>query len=355
VPARQNRADYRLSLEGKDLGPGSANTFAEALRKQFLEKISPRLVSLTLSEKRGGEADCLELVLSDHDGKLDIPQPGAVLALQLGWHDGPDVTPGLVDKGRFKVDEACWEGPPDVVTIRARSADFAASFDRRREKPHVGRTLGAIVREIATGQGLTAGVDSSLASIEVPVLDQDEMSDGALLRMLGRHYDAAATVKNGTLLFAPIGAARAVSGTAIPAGAITRRSGDHYSYRRGERGQFGGVEARWHDKDEAARKTVTIGGSGASGKPAKRLKRIYASEGAAKRAAEGAAKKMDRAQAEFEIELALGRPDLFPERPMGVSGFKPEIDARSWLVAEAEHTLTSDGGLMTKLKLEAGG
>jgi phage protein D len=96
------------------------------------------------------------------------------------------------------------------------------------------------------------------------------------------------------------------------------------------------------------------GAGGGSGKK-KRLKRIYHSEATAKHAADSVSKKMARAAAEFEIELALGRPDLFPERPIGVSGFKPEIDAKSWLVSETEHTLAGDAGLLTRLKLEAKG
>lgn len=356
MTALQNRADYRLSLEGRDLGLGAPNTFSDILREKFLETISPRLISLTLREVRGGEADQLDLVLHDHDGALDIPKPGAVLSLALGWAAGPDVERGLIDKGRFKVDEASWEGPPDIVTIRARSADFAASFDKRRERSHVKTTVGAIVRDIAGTNGLAPKIAAELASIEIDALEQDEMSDAAMLRSLGRRYDAAATVKNGTLLFLPVGSA---GGGAISAGTLTRRSGDRYRYSRGERGQFAGAEARWHDKKTGERKTVVIESvRGASGndeasRGPKRLKRVYASEKSAQEAARSSAAKMKRAQAEFEIDLALGRPELYPERPMALSGFKPEIDARSWLISEAEHSLTADGGLGTKLKLEA--
>lgn len=350
MAGRQNRADYRLSLEGRDLGLGSPNIFSEILREKFLETISPRLISLTLTEKRGGEADQLDIVLHDHDGSLEIPKPGAVLALQLGWAQGQDVTTGLIDKGRFKVDEAEWEGPPDLVTIRARSADFAASFGKRRERSHTRTTLGAVIREIASSQDLKAKIDGDLAGIEIDVVEQDEMSDAALLRSLGRRYDAAATVKNGTLLFTPIGSGASGGGKLLPTGTLTRASGDSYRYSRGERGQFGGVEARWHDKKAGKRATVSVG----AGDRPKRLKRIYASEKAAREASRSSMAKMDRAQAEFEISLALGRPDIYPERPVQLQGFKPEIDGRSWLVAEAEHALTADGGLGTRLKLEAG-
>lgn len=346
----QNRADYRLTLEGRNLGLGAGNLFSEILRSQFAETISPRLLALTLTEKSGGEADQLDITLHDHDGKLEIPQPGAVLSLQLGWASGPDVTPGLIDKGRFKVDEAEWSGPPDIITIRARSADFAASFNQRQEKSHTATTIGAIIRAIASAQKLAVAIDSTLAAIKVEAIDQDGISDAALLRLLGRRYDATATVKNGTLIFSASGSANTANGKAIPPATLTRLSGDRYRYRRGERGQFGGVEARWHDKASGTRKTVSVGGGD---KPPKRLKRIYANEAAAQEACRSAQGKMARAKAEFEMELALGRPDLFPERPMSLSGFKPEIDSTAWVVRETTHTLDANGGLASVIRLNA--
>lgn len=258
---RQNRADYRLALEGRSLGPGGEAPLPEFARA-LMERFGRRLVSLTLTEKRDGEADRLDIVLDDSDGRLEIPQPGQVLSLKLGWAAGADVAVGLVDKGRFKVDEAEWSGPPDQITIRARSANFAASFDRRRERAQVGRTLGAIVAEIAKLQGLVARVDPELASILVPVLDQDEVSDAGLLLQLGRRYDAAASVKNGTLLFLPIGKGRSATGLVLPSATITRSSGDGFAYKRAERGQYGGVEARWHDRQGGQRATVTVGDGG---------------------------------------------------------------------------------------------
>lgn len=348
----QNRPDYRLTLEGRTIGPGGTPPLPE-LAARFVEALSPRLVSLTLTEKRGGDADQLDIVLDDSDGALEIPTPGQVLSLQLGWAAGASVNVGLIDKGRFKVDEAEWEGAPDRITIRARAADFAASFDRRREKPHVGRSLGAILAEIAASQGLTLKIDAGLAAIEIAVFDQDELSDAAVLRILGRRYDAAATVKNGVLLFMPIGDGKSAGGKPLQPGRITRASGDSARYKRGERGQYGGVEARWHDRDRAKRETVKVGEAG--DKPPKRLKRIYGSEKSARHAADSANRKMDRAAAEFEITLALGRPDLFPERPLEVAGFKPEIDAQRWLIAECRHDYSASSGLTTQLRLEARG
>lgn len=108
-------------------------------------RIRKRLISLSLSEKRGEAADQLDIVLSDADGRLALPKTGAVLAVQLGWKQGSDVKIGVVDKGSLKVDEVAHSGPPDVITIRARSVDFTSDLTTSREKSWHGTTLGAIV------------------------------------------------------------------------------------------------------------------------------------------------------------------------------------------------------------------
>lgn len=339
----ENIASCRLTLGGQDL----------------TDKIVPRLVSLSLSERRGGEADQLDIVIHDHDGLMAIPAEGAVLELGLGWVQGALVTPGMIDKGRFKVDDVEWGGPPDTITIRARSADFTDAFRVRAEKKRVGTTLGAIVADIASANGLRSHVDSRLAAIPVPVVDQDQRSDMALMRLLGRRHDAVATVKNGTLLFMAVGAGLSPSGRPLPVFALTRADCARYRWARAAREEYGGVEARWHDKGSAKRKTVSHGVDDKSAedrhhrkrKP-KRLRRTFHSEAHARHAAEAEHKRLARAAGTLDVDLALGRADLYPERRGRFSGFKPEIDAATWLVAETTHTLDGGGGFQTKLKCE---
>lgn len=318
--------------------------------KDISDKVRPRLVSLTLTEKRGGEADQLDLVLDDSKGDLAIPKEGAIITLSLGWTQGRDVARGLVSKGRFKVDEASHGGPPDLITIRARSADMQGDFRVRKERSWRGKTLGTIVGQIAAENGLEARVSSDLAAITVDVVDQDGKSDMALIRELGKKYDAVATVKDRKLVFACVGAGVTSSGLAIPALAITRAIGDRHDYRRVERDKYDGTQARWHDKGAATRKTETAGQKG-TGASAKRLKRVYASQADAKAAAAAEAKRIARAAAEMDLTLALGDASIYPERRVTVSGFKAEIDAHAWLIAEVTHSVDSNG-FLTKLKLE---
>jgi phage protein D len=332
--------DFRLSLDGVDLSA----------------RVRPRLVALSLTEKRGADADQLDITLSDHDGRLAIPREGARLALQLGWLAGANglggVAAGLVDKGQFKVDEVEHSGAPDLIVIRARSADFTADGRIRRLEAFTDKTLGQIVTQIAGRLGVAAQVAPDLAGRMVPVFEQGRMSDLALLEALGRRYDAVATVKAGRLVFAPIGAGTTATGKALPSAAIARREGDQHSWRRAARDSYSGVTAYWHDAQAAERKGETAGDAGPNGQGAKRLKRTFGNQADAKAAAEAEHRRQQRGAATMTLTLALARPDLYPEQRVTLSGYgKPEIDGGRWLIGEARHDL-SDRGFTTQLQLE---
>ena len=51
--------------------------------------------------------------------------------------------------------------------------------------------------------------------------------------------------------------------------------------------------------------------------------------------------------------MALGRPDLFPDVPVKLTGWKAEIIAHDYVIEEISHAMDGAGGLTSKLKLEA--
>lgn len=326
---------WKVTLEGRDL----------------TGTMQPRLLSLTLIEKRGTEADQLDIVLSDADGALEIPPSGARLTVALGWRQGRGREAGLVGKGTFKVDEARWGGPIDRLTITARSADFTDGFRVRRERSFVGRTVSEIVSQIASENGLAARVDEALGAKTIPALGPGAKSDAALLKLLGKRFDAVATVKFGTLLFAPIGSGSSAGGKPLARRIIARSQTVDVEYARVERDAHDGVAASWHDKVSGERRSVDAGHAG-KGK-AKRIRKVFASEADAKQAAEAENARMQRLKAKASVTLAQGAPDIFPETPVTLEGFKTEINARKWIVAEATHEMDGGGGLRTRLALEA--
>lgn len=314
--------DFVLTVNGQDI----------------TSRVNPRLISLTLNEGREGQADTLEIRLTDHDGQMAIPSVDALVALRLGWHGQ-----ALVDKGSFNVDEVEHSGSPDELTIKCSSANLKREMRQRAERSWHGTTVGAVVQDMATHNGLQAHVDPALAARAVQHLDQTNESDVHLLTRLAEQHDAVATVKNGQLLFLP------VNGTPLTRLHIVRSLGDRHRWHTAERNTYTGTRAQWHDK-QTGQKRSTVSGAGDD---AKTLKEIHATEQDAQHAAQSEQQRIERGKASFSLQLARGRPELMPQSPVTVTGFKPEIDGTDWLVKTVTHTLDGSG-LVTKADMERG-
>lgn len=333
-----------------------------------------RLISLTLTDNRGFEADQLDIELDDADGMLDLPEKGATLSLGIGWQET-----GVVDKGRYKVDELEHSGPPDRLTIRARSVDLAGGMTMRKEHSFRNQTVAAIVGAIAKRNELAAVVASALAGLVIDHIDQTSESDANFLTRLAKDHDAIATVKQGKLLFIKAGQGQSASGISLPTVRIARASGDTHSFLIADRENYNGVKAYYQDARRATKGEVVIDASNAVAvvvKPApankrkkgkqktvtdvianpnpdnvKVLRHTYASKANAERAARAEWQRIQRGVASFRITLARGRPDLFPELPAIVSGWKPQIDSTGWTISKVTHNL-SDRGYTSTLELE---
>ncbi|SES09141.1 hypothetical protein SAMN04487958_1072 [Vreelandella subterranea] len=326
---RYPRPSYRITLNGDDITP----------------RFNGRLINLTLREQRGLEADQLDITLADHDGELAIPPRGAELEVAFGWQDE-----GLIDKGRFTVDEVQHSGTPDQLTIRARSADMRGQLPGKRTQSWHELTLGEIVTTIAGRHDLKPVVADVLYGIRVGHIDQTEESDLNFLTRLGERYDAIAAIKAGRMLLTVAGEGLTASGQAMPPITLTRRDGDQHRYSVTERDAYSGVKAYWNDTRGAERKTVLAG----TADNAKQLRPTYATEDDALTAARAEWQRIQRGLAEFELTLTLGRADILPETPLTLSGYKPQIDATAWLVTEVEHSL-NDGGFGTLMRCEVRG
>ena len=335
------------------------------------DKVRPRLLSLSVSEKREDDADEINLVLQNTDGLLAIPRTGVRLALALGWEAGADVPLGLVDKGRFTIDEIELSGPPDQIAIRGRSADLTGALRKRETRTWRATTLGAILTEIAGRHSRTARIGGDLAARVIDVIEQEGKSDMAFLRDLGKRYDAIATWKDNFLLFLPIGSATTASGAALPGLVLTRRDGGSWTFREGQRESYKGAEAQWQDSAAGRRRTVKVdgpatppdpraadgegeeGGAAASTPEPKKLKRVYASEAEARQAAEAAASRAARTPYEFSYDLAIADPAIQPDVKITLQGWNPVIDGIAWLVKSVETTFDGSGGLRQRIELES--
>lgn len=326
--------------------------------KDVTGNIAARLMSLTLTDNRGMDADTLEITLDDADGKCDLPPRGTVLRLALGWRGQV-----LVDKGSYTVGEVSHSGSPDTIRVQATAADLRGALTDKRDRSWHRTTVGAIVRKLASEHNLQPVLSDVIAGREVAHLDQTGESDLNLLTRLAQHHGAIATVKDGRLLMIKAGQATTASGKPLPELLIERKQGDQHTFTLADRDQASKVKATYQDTQSGKRGEVIYAGGKAKPKKAKSgdidadtgnvvtLRHVYASKGNAERAAKSAWEKAQRGAASFSITLALGRPDVTPECPVRVSGWKPVIDNQPWLITKAVHSL-GDGGLTTQIELE---
>ncbi|TXE26943.1 phage late control D family protein [Serratia ureilytica] len=338
--------------------------------KDITQKLEDRLISMTITDNRGFEADMLDICLNDTDGKLQLPRRGAVLTVSLGWKGAP-----LTPKGSYVVDEIEYTGAPDQLSIRARSADFRASLNLMREQSWHNTTLGAIIQTIADRNKLKANLASDIAKLAVHHSDQANESDGNYLIRIADHYGLVASIKNNTLILLKPGNSTTASGKPIPPVVITRKAGDSHSFSVADRDAYTGVIAHYLDTQAAERQKVHVKRKRKTGKTTwapdgkligdntqgdyligsdenvKVLRHTYANKYNATRAADSAWRKIQRGVASFSITLAIGQAAITPEFPVKVSGFKKEIDAADWTIKQVTHTLT-DAGFTTALELE---
>ncbi|EIV7249656.1 TPA: phage late control D family protein [Klebsiella pneumoniae] len=339
--------------------------FSIMLGGKALTQLDTRIISLELTDNRGFEADELTITIDDSDELIELPPRGAELSVSLGWQGEP-----LVYKGVYTVDEVAHSGPPDRLEITARSADFRDEFNVKREVSWHDVTVERIVSAIARRYKLTPVISEQLMSAEIDHADQTQESDMSFLTRMADLLGAIATVKNGSLLFILPGGGVSANGKALPEFAITRSSGDRHSFRVADRDAYTGVQAYWLDLDLGKKKKVTVKErkKASENKPrsSKRegdyiagedgnvlvLRTTFNNEIAAQRAAAAKWQQLKRGAAEFNMTLARGRADLYPEMHGTVAGFKKDINNQDWLIAKATHTI-DDGGFKTQLELEA--
>lgn len=322
-------AIYKLLVNGIDIGT----------------TVQDRLISMTITDNRGLEADSIEIELSDHDGLLEIPPKEAEIEAWIGWSNS-----GLVYKGKYLVKERSYSGAPDTLSIRATSADLKTTLKQKKERSFDDVTLQDMVQTIATAHDLELKIDAELAQHKVVHLAQNE-SDANLLTRLADEHDAIATIKNGKLLFMPLGKGTTVSGYEFPTFYITRDKGDNHNWSDVTGGDdVSAVQAFYYDATLAKKLEVKYGDD--SNQNIKTIRHVYQDKQSATLVAKAKLNKLRRSAYSFSYSLAYGESELIPEMTFIFAGLKAEIDEIYWLGTKVVHKFSVDGGYTTDLELE---
>jgi phage protein D len=311
--------------------------------------IADRLVSLEFTDETGNTSDMLTITLADHipTQPIAMPPTGAKLDLSLGYDGSLDAM------GSFIADEIDWEGPPDRLVIRARGAAYdennGGAYHLQTQKVRswaTGTTIGAMVQKVANEHGMTALVDSTLASVALPHVDQQDESDLNMLLRIAKKYDAVVKPSGSKLVFAKRGTFKSVSGQALTPVTIDKSDCSDYHFTQQKRETAGTVVACYHAVKNAKRHIVTVG----AGEPVRRIKQYFQTQAEAKAAAQAELSRRSRAMQEFHATLG-GNTSLAAECQVTLTGFRDGIPA-IWIAKKVTHILDGDGGYSCAVELE---
>lgn len=82
-----------------------------------------------MSDEAGFKSDQVVITLDDRDNAIELPLPGAPLAVFFGYKET-----FLVPMGIYTADEVVTKGPPDIVTIRGQAANLGGSIKEQKTR-----------------------------------------------------------------------------------------------------------------------------------------------------------------------------------------------------------------------------
>ncbi|WP_417766708.1 phage late control D family protein [Stappia sp.] len=302
-----------------------------------------RLVSATLSDATGQDADTCELTLDDAGNTLAAPREGAKLLVRFGYRDV-----GAWVMGLYTVERIAFEGGPqgETMTVSGRSADMRSDLKEPLSEHFDDETVGGVIQQLAARHGLQAQVSPELASEPLPYIARIDQSALDFGTRIADRFGGLFSVKGGKMVLVKRGSGSA-SGKALPALTIDRSQVSEWQIEGDPRPRYGATSAKWYDR-KTGKVEIEKAETGQKG-PDRRLRHVLSSQDEAKTAASAEGERLSRATGSGSLTLA-GLPEAQAEADVVLTGFRAEINGR-WRAASVEHRF--DSTYTTTIELEA--
>lgn len=295
-----------------------------------------RLVSATIHDAPGQEADRVTFKFDDTGNEIPIPSLGAVASVRFGYRDGTAQKMGV-----FRIEKPVIEGGAsgEFISMSGRPVDVRTDIKEPVSEHFDDMSIGAIVEELAKRHGFDAKVSPELASIRLPYTARLNQGTDDFLTRLADRVGAIFTPKGGKFLFLTPGSFAPLT--------ISKFECESWSFEIEPRPLFGKTEAGWFDRAQGQTK-YEAHSTGLKG-PSKRLRNSFASQAEAKAAAKAEGERLSRATGSGTLDMA-GRPDIMADRPIATIDFRPEVNGL-WRCAGVDHKY--DSTYMTSVSIEA--
>lgn len=324
------------------------------------QQIADRLLSIRVQDEAGQKSDTLEIALDDRGQALPIPEEKTELKVWLGYsHDGN--TPQ--EMGTYVIDEVEITYPPATVKIRAKAMELSKNFKAPKNRSWHDKTIGQIVSQIASEHGLIPQVHASYKNKKIDHIDQTDESDAHFLTRLAGLHGATSKPAEGMLIFIPQGEGISATGRQLAAATLDVKACSDYRATVKDRGAYSKVQTRYTDKETGTEKTVEApvpnagggfsflgavfglltGGSGgdSSSGTVYKDRRLFPSKADAEAAAKAKGKQLASGVITIDLTCA-GRPDIFAERPITLTGFREPLNS-TWIIQSVTHEFSGKG------------
>lgn len=369
---------YRIEIDGRDISTD----------------LDPILLSLTIKQGDGDEADSLEMELDDTDGQIELPRIGAVVLAEIWWSDEGQAVQfeGTTDEPKSKAKSKSEHGGKTgrgghdaggkgsgeggeahstggrskgrTLTLTASSADMHGKLKTHKSAHKDDAKFKDVATEWGQKAGVTVKVDDTLGAIERPywaMANEHYMHWGVrMARELGATFKIFGT----QAVFAPRQGGMTVDGQALQGitaawgvnlidwsiSPVTSRP-IHKSYKARHYDpktcKHGTVKA---DADaDADADSDTDGESGGDAEHTERWKSPDADHAKHKAGSNQAQNKRDKGCG--DSVTIDGEPAAQAEAPCTVSGVRPGVDG-TYLISDVTHSLVRSAGFTTKLALK---
>ncbi len=295
-----------------------------------------RLISATITDAPGQNADTCELTFDDANNEIEIPQKGAKLTAKFGFEDA-----GTLKMGVFSIEKSSIEGGEDgeLVKLSGRSADMREDIKEPLSEHFDDTTVKAIVEELAGRHGFAAKVDDEYAGLQVDYMARANQSSADFLTRLADNSGALFSIKDGKFLFLKRGGQQSFT--------IEKNMCESWSFSVEPRPQYANAEAGWFER-ETGKTHFESFSTGLKG-PLKRVRTLFNSKAEAAAKAKSEGERMARSTGSGTITLA-GMPELMADMPLILVGFRPEANGE-WRAGTVTHTY--DDTYKTSVTLEA--
>lgn len=303
-----------------------------------------RLVSVTVTDNDGDEADTFEMELNDGSPQfLAIPRKGAIVDIRLGYG-------AMRSLGTFTADKVTCKCLPFSMSISGKSADLrSGKLKEPQERNWDKKKIKDIVGEIAGESDLSASVDSEIGEYEYEWLAQQDENNIHFLRRLAERHNALFAIKQGKLVFAKKGSGNSASGTFVGSVIVTppMTVQGTCTFEANDRTKYSKVVAYYQDKDKAQRVEIEAEGD-EDGDSVYRIPDPFSSVEEADKAAQSKAKDLKRGEGAASVTV-VGDTAIAAGAPLLFSGMRPGLDGVPYVIDTVRHTYTKKDGFRSAI------